>query len=88
MIVRAWSLVTRLLTQTDLFTPDATCDPYKCTNTVSETGIEPSCVGIGQELISVDRKVSTTMVMAFPTSRFRILRFFSTRYMVIAVDQL
>ena len=59
MIVRAWSLVTRLLTQTDFLTPYVTCDPWKWSNTVSETGIEPSCVEIGQKLISVDRKVFT-----------------------------
>ena len=76
MIVRAWSLVTRLLTQTDFFTPDVTCDPWKWTNTVSETGIEPSCVGIDQKLISVDRKLSTTMVMTFPTSWLRIFEIF------------
>ena len=67
MCVRARSLVRRLLTQTRFLTSDATYDPWKWTNTVSETGIEPSCVGIGQKLISVDRKVSTTMVMTFPT---------------------
>ena len=76
MCVRARSLVTRLLTQTRFLTSDVTCDPCKWTNTVSETGIEPSCVGIGQKLISVDRKVSTTMVMAFPTLRLRIYGFF------------
>ena len=59
MIVHAWSLVTRLLTQMGFLTPDVTHEPWKWTNTVSETGIEPSCVGIGQKLISVDRKVST-----------------------------
>ena len=59
MIVHAWSLVTRLLTQTGFLIPDVTYESWKWTNTVSETGIEPSCVGIGQKLISVDRKVST-----------------------------
>ena len=59
MIVRARSLVTRLLTQTGFLIPDVTYESWKWTNTVSETGIEPSCVGIGQKLISVDRKVST-----------------------------
>ena len=34
---------------------------------VSETGIEPSCVAIGQKLISVHQKESTTMVTTFPT---------------------
>ena len=34
---------------------------------MSETGIKPSCVGIGQKLISVDQKVSMTIVMVFPT---------------------
>ena len=29
---------------------------------MSETGIEPSCVGIGQKLISVDQKSPTTML--------------------------
>ena len=67
MCIRARSLVMRLLTQTGFLTSDLTCDPWKWTNTMSETGIEPSCVGIGQKLISVDRKVSTTMVMTFPT---------------------
>ena len=76
MIVRAWSLVTRLLTQTDFLTPDATCDPWKWANTLSETGIEPSCVGIGQKLISVDRKVFTIMVMTFPISWLRIFEIF------------
>ena len=55
---------------------DATCDPCKWTNMMSETGIEPSCVGIGQKLTSVDQKASTTMVMAFPTLRLRIYGFF------------
>ena len=32
---------------------------------MSETEIKPSCVGIGQKLISLDRKVSTTMVKHF-----------------------
>ena len=41
--------------------------PLKWANTVSEEGIETSCVGIGQKLISVDRKVPTTMTMTFPT---------------------
>jgi hypothetical protein len=72
IIVRARSLVTRLLTQTYFLTPDATCDPWKWSNTLSGAEIEPSCVGIGQKLISVDRKVYTTMVMAFPTSWLRI----------------
>ena len=76
MIVCAWSLVTRLLTQTDFLTPDTTCDSWKWTNTVSETGIEPSCVGIGQKLIPVDRKVFTTMVTTFPTLWFRIFKIF------------
>ena len=43
---------------------------------MSETGIEPSCVGIGQKLASVDQKTSTTMVMAFPILRLTILRIF------------
>ena len=55
---------------------DATCDPCKWTNMMSETGIEPSCVGIGQKLTSVDQKTSTTMVMAFPILRLTILRIF------------
>ena len=74
MIVRAWSLVTRLLTRTGFLTPDVTFDPYKWTNTLSETGIEPSRVGIGQKLISVDRKVYTIHVddiAHFVTSDFR-----------------
>ena len=76
MIVRAWSLVTRLLTQTDFLTPDATCDPWKWADTLSDTGIEPSYVGIDQKLISVDRKVFTTMVMTFPNSWLRIFEIF------------
>ena len=76
MIVRAWSLATRLLTQTDFLTPDVTYDPSKYTNTVSETGIEPSCVGIDQKLISVYRKVYTVMVIVFFYFTIRILRFF------------
>ena len=67
IIVRAWSLVTRLLTQTGFLTPDITCESWKWTNTVSETGIEPSCIVIGQKLISVDRKVFKIMVMTLPT---------------------
>ena len=41
---------------------------------MSKTGIEPSCVGIGQKLISVDRKVYTIHVddiAHFVTSDFR-----------------
>jgi len=37
------------------------------TDEVSETGIEPSYVGIGQKLVSVDQKTSTTMVVEYPT---------------------
>ena len=51
-------------------TLDVTCDPWKWVNTVPGTGIKSSCVGIGQKLISVGRKTSTTMVtmvMTFPT---------------------
>ena len=40
-------------------------DPLKWTNAMSEAGIETSCVRIGQKLISVDRKVTTTMVTTF-----------------------
>ena len=76
MCVHSRSLVKRLLSQTGFLTSGATCNPCKWTNTVSETGIKPSCIGIGQKLISVDRKVSTTMVMVFPTLWLRILRFF------------
>ena len=54
-------------------TLDVTYDPCKWTNMVSEAGIEPSCVGIGQKLISeqlynfvyVDQKDPTAMVMSF-----------------------
>ena len=74
MCVLARSLVTRLLTQTGFLTSDATCNPCKWTNTVSETGIEPSYVGIGQKLVSVDQKTSTTVVMEYPTLWLRILR--------------
>ena len=44
---------------------DITCGPCKRVSMMYETGIEPSCVGIGQKLVSVDRKVSTTMVMTW-----------------------
>ena len=76
MCVRARSLVTRLLTQTGFLTSDVTCGPWKWTNAMSETEIEPSCVGIGQKLISVDQKATTTMVTAFVTLWLRILRIF------------
>ena len=76
MCVRARSLVTRLLTQTGFLTSDVTRDHWKWTNMMSETGIEPSCVRIGQKLISVDRKVLTTMVTTFPVLWLRILRIF------------
>ena len=76
MIVRAWSLVTRLLTQTDFLTPDATCEPCKWANTVSETGIKPSFVVIRQKMISVDQKVSTIMVMTLSTSWLWIFKIF------------
>ena len=76
MCIRARSLVMRLLTQTGFLTSDLTCDPWKWTNTMSETGIEPSCVGIGQKLVSVDQKASATMVMEYPTLWLRILRIF------------
>ena len=76
MCIRTRSLVTRLLSQIRFLTPDATRDPCKWTNTVSETGIKPSCVGNGEKLISVDRKASTTMVIVFPTLWLRILRIF------------
>ena len=85
MCVRARSLVRRLLTQTRFLTSDVTYDPCKWTNTVSETGIEPSCVGIGQKLTSVDQKASTTMEMAFPTLRLRIYGFLLNQYMVMSV---
>ena len=48
---------------------------------MSETGIEPSCVGIGQKLISVDRKVYTIHVddiAHFVTSDFRDFFLFDT----------
>ena len=64
------------LTSDGFLTSDVNHDPCKWTNTVSETGIEPSCIGIGQKLISVDQKASTTMVMVFPTLWLRILRIF------------
>ena len=76
MCVRARSLVMRLLTETDFLTPGLTCDPCKWTNMMSETGIDPSCVGIGPKLTSVDQKASTTMVMTFPILWLRILRIF------------
>ena len=58
-------------------TSNFTCDPCKSTNTVSEMEIEPSCVGIGQKLNSVDQKTTTTMVMEFPTLWLGILRIFT-----------
>ena len=76
MCIHTRSLVTRLLSQIRFLTSDATRDPCKRTNTVSETGIKPSCAGIGEKLISVDRKASTTMVIVFPTLWLRILRIF------------
>ena len=76
MCIRARSLVMRLLTQTGFLTSDLTCDPWKWTNTMSETEIEPSCAGIGQKLISVDQKSPTTMVTTFVTLWLRILRIF------------
>jgi len=74
MYVRAWSLVMRLLTQTGLLASHVTCDSCKRDNTVSKTKIEPSCVGIGQKLTSVDWKTPTTMVVTFSTSWLRIWR--------------
>ena len=56
MCVRARSLVMRLLSQTCFLTSDVTCDPWKWTNTVCETGIKSSCVGIGQKTVSVKQK--------------------------------
>ena len=81
--VRAQSLVTRPFDSDRFFTPDATGDPRKWTNTVSEAGIEPSCAEIGQKLTSVDQKVSTTMVMTFPTLWLGILIIYYNRYMTI-----
>ena len=72
--VHSRSLFTRLLTQTGFLTSDVTCGPWKWTNVVSETEIEPSCVGIGQKLISVDQKSPTSMVTTFVTLWLRILR--------------
>ena len=76
LCVRARSLVTRLLTQTGFLVSDITCGPCKRANTMSETGIEPSCVEIGQKLIFVDWKTPTTTVTTFPTLWLRILRNF------------
>ena len=53
-------------------TPTITDEPCQWTNTVCEAGIELSCVEIGQKLISVDRKVSTTIVMTIPILWLRI----------------
>ena len=61
------TLIRRLLIQAGGLTSDITHYPYKSTDTVSETGIEPSCVRIGQNLFSVDQKTSTVMVITFPT---------------------
>ena len=77
MCVHARSLVTRLLSQTDFLTSDVAYNPWKWANTVSETGIKLSCVGISQKLISVDQKTTTSMVMVFPTLWLRILRIFT-----------
>ena len=70
MCVRARSLVMELLTQTGFLTSDVTCDPWKWTNTMSETGIEPLRARTGEKLISVDRKTTATMVTTFPTLYF------------------
>ena len=67
MCVHTRSLVTRVLSQTDFLTSDVTCDPWKWTNVMSETEIEPSCVGIGQKLISVDQKSPTVIMTTFVT---------------------
>ena len=74
MCVHSRSLFTRLLTQTGFLTSDVACGPWKWINVMSETEIEPSCVGIGQKLISVDQKSPTTMVTTFVTLWLRILR--------------
>ena len=52
---------------------------------VSETGIEPLKVEIGQKLVSVDQKTSTTMmVMEYPTFVTQdSTDLISSRYMVI-----
>ena len=76
MCVRARSLVTRLLTQTGFLTSDVTCGPWKRTSAMSDTEIEPSCVGIGQKLIPVDQKVTTAVVTTSDTLWLRILRMF------------
>ena len=60
-----------------VLTSDVTYDPCKWANAVSEMGTDPSCVGIGQNFISVDHETTTTMVMDFPTLRLRILRIFT-----------
>jgi len=75
MCVRARSLVRRLLSQTRVWRRMSlvTLD-NGLTDEVSETGIEPSYVGIGQKLVSVDQKTSTTMVVEYPTLWLRILR--------------
>ena len=49
-------------------------NPWECANTVSETENEPSYVGIGQKLTSVDQKVSMTLVRSFPTLWVWILK--------------
>ena len=46
-------------------TPHTVCGHRKCTNTVPETRIEPSCAEIGRELTPVDQKLSTSMVQSF-----------------------
>ena len=74
MCVRARSFVTRLLSPTGFLVSDTVCDLCKWTNTVSEADNKLSYVRIGQKLISVDQKVSATIVMGFPTSWLRILR--------------
>ena len=59
----------------DVFlTSDVTCAPWKWTNVMCETEIEPSCVGIGQKLISVDQKSPMVIVTTFVTFWLRILR--------------
>ena len=58
-------------------TSDDSKNPCECANTVSETENEPSYVGIGQKLTSVDQKMFMTLVGSFPTLGFLDLKIFT-----------
>ena len=54
---------------------DITCDPWKWTNTVSETGFKTSCVGIGKTLLSVDLWTEKWKVSTCPRPWWRHVLF-------------